>query len=77
MKMPDLVAKRRDSRYEPVLGTGGWKKLRVSREQELVIAGYTPSLQELDAPVIGYYENDKLLHATHPRSGFTPASRME
>jgi ATP-dependent DNA ligase len=51
--------------------------MRVSRGQELVIAGYTPSLKNFDALVIGYYENDKLLYAGRTRSGFTPASRIE
>jgi ATP dependent DNA ligase domain len=42
-----LIAKRRDSRYEPGLRSGAWKKMRVNAGQELVIAGYTPSGQEL------------------------------
>src|SRR5450755_2261368 len=38
-----LVAKRRDSKYEPGLRSGAWMKMRVNRGQELVIAGYTPA----------------------------------
>jgi hypothetical protein len=30
--------------------------MRVNQGQELVIAGYTPSLKNLDGLVIGYYE---------------------
>jgi ATP-dependent DNA ligase len=66
-----LVAKRRDSRYESGLRTGAWQKMRVNRGQELVIAGYTPSLKSFDALVIGYYEDAKLLYAARTRSGFT------
>jgi ATP-dependent DNA ligase len=36
-----LVAKRRDSRYEPGLRSGTWRKMRVNAGQEFVIGGYT------------------------------------
>jgi ATP-dependent DNA ligase len=46
------VAKRRDSKYQPGLRTGAWKKKRVNQGQELVIAGYTLSSRNFDAPII-------------------------
>jgi ATP-dependent DNA ligase len=72
-----LVAKRRDSKYEPGLLSGAWQKMRVNAVQELVITGYTPSPKNLDALVIGYYQDGKLLYAARTRNGFTPASRAE
>jgi DNA ligase D-like protein (predicted ligase) len=72
-----LVAKRRDSKYEPGLRSGAWQKIRVNQGQEFVMAGYTPSLKNFDALVIGYYEGAKLIYATRTRNGFTPASRAE
>src|ERR1700722_13939838 len=72
-----LVAKRRDSKYEPGERSGAWQKMRVNQGQELVIAGYTPSLRNFDALVIGYYEGPKLMYAARTRNGFTPASRAE
>jgi bifunctional non-homologous end joining protein LigD len=72
-----LVAKRRDSKYEPGLRSGAWMKMRVNAGQELVIAGYTPSAKNFDALVIGYYDADKLIYAARTRNGFTPASRVE
>ena len=72
-----LVAKRRDSRYEPGLRSGAWQKMRINQGQELVIAGYTPSDKNFDALIIGYYEKGKLLYAARTRNGFTPASRVE
>jgi DNA ligase D-like protein (predicted ligase) len=72
-----LVAKRRDSKYEPGLRSGAWQKMRVNQGQEFVIAGYTPSLKNFDALIIGYYEGDRLIYAARTRSGFTPASRAE
>ena len=72
-----LVAKRRDSKYEPGLRSGAWMKMRVNQGQELVIGGYTPSPKNFDALVIGYYEEGKLIYAARTRNGFTPASRAE
>jgi bifunctional non-homologous end joining protein LigD len=37
-----IVAKRRDSLYEPGKRTGAWIKYRVNRGQEFVIGGYIP-----------------------------------
>ncbi len=72
-----LVAKRRDSKYEPGLRSGAWMKMRVNGGQELVIGGYTPSQKNFDALVIGYYHEGKLMYAARTRNGFTPASRAE
>lgn len=72
-----LVAKRRNSKYEPGLRSGAWMKMRVNQGQELVIAGYTPSAKNFDALVIGYYDGPNLIYAARTRNGFTPASRVE
>lgn len=72
-----LVAKRRNSKYEPGQRSGAWQKMRVNQGQEFVIAGYTPSTKNFDAVVIGYYEGSKLMYAARTRNGFTPASRAE
>jgi DNA ligase D-like protein (predicted ligase) len=72
-----LVAKRRDSKYEPGERSGAWQKMRINQGQELVIAGYTPSPKNFDALVIGYYEGDNLIYAARTRNGFTPAARTE
>jgi ATP-dependent DNA ligase len=57
--------------------SGAWRKMRVNRGQEFVIAGYTPSLKNFDALVIGYYDGDRLIYAARTRSGFSPPSRAE
>lgn len=72
-----LVAKRRDSGYEPGLRSGAWMKMRVNAGQELVIGGYTPSPKNFDALVIGYYDGPNLIYAARTRNGFTPTSRAE
>lgn len=70
-----LVAKRRNSRYEPGLRTGAWMKMRVNRGQEFVIGGYTHGTKTFDALVFGYYDGDKLIYVARTRNGFTPVSR--
>jgi bifunctional non-homologous end joining protein LigD len=72
-----LVAKRRNSRYEPGLRSGAWMKMRVNRGQELVIGGYTIGTKTFDALVIGYYDGDRLMYASRTRNGFTPALRQQ
>jgi DNA ligase D-like protein (predicted ligase) len=72
-----LIAKRRDSRYEPGLRSGAWMKMRVNQGQELIIGGYTPSDKNFDALVIGYYDGPNLIYAARTRNGFAPASRAE
>ena len=70
-----LVAKRRDSRYEPGQRSGVWQKMRLNQGQEFVIGGYTPSGRTFDALIFGYYEDNRLLYAARTRNGFTPAVR--
>src|SRR5215216_1585415 len=70
-----LVAKRRNSRYEPGMRSGAWQKMRVNRGQELVIGGYTGGTRTFDALVLGVYEEGKLLYVARTRNGFTPAIR--
>ena len=70
-----LVAKRRDSRYEPGLRSGAWQKMRVNRGQEFVIGGYTRGTHTFDALVFGVYEGKSLMYVARTRNGFTPATR--
>ena len=72
-----LIAKRRDSLYEPGLRSGAWQKMRVHQGQEFVIGGYTPSAGSFDALILGYYEGDRLLFVARTRNGFTPHSRLD
>ena len=72
-----LVAKRRDSRYEPGLRSGAWMKMRVNQGQEFVIGGYTVGTKTFDALVFGYYEGDRLIYAARTRNGFTPVVRQQ
>ena len=72
-----LVAKRRDSRYEPGERSGAWAKMRVNRTEEFVIGGYTVGARHFDALIFGYWEGERLMYAARTRSGFTPALREQ
>jgi len=72
-----LVAKRRDSWYEPGQRSGAWMKMRVNRGQPFVIAGYTLGTKAFDAVIFGYYQGGRLLYAGRTRNGFTPSSREQ
>jgi len=70
-----VVAKRRDSRYEPGKRSGVWQKLKVKHRQEFVIGGYKPENRNFQSIVVGYYEESRLRFAGRVRAGFTPAQR--
>lgn len=72
-----LVAKARDSRYEPGQRSGAWQKMRVNQGQEFVIAGYSIGPRNFDAVIFGYYHGGQLMYAGRTRSGFTPAIREQ
>ncbi|MCC6224369.1 MAG: DNA ligase D [Thermoleophilia bacterium] len=69
-----IVAKRRDSPYRPGQRTRDWLKLRVTRRQELVIAGYTRGrgrrARTLGALVLAVRRGEELLWAGNCGSGF-------
>jgi ATP-dependent DNA ligase len=70
-----VIAKRRDSPYQPGRRSGVWVKMRANRGQELVIGGYVPTANNFDSILVGYYEDKKLMYAARVRSGFVSASR--
>jgi DNA ligase D-like protein (predicted ligase) len=70
-----VVAKRRDSRYEPGKRSGAWQKMRVNKVRGFMIGGYTPAPRNFDAILVGEYEGRKLIYVAKVRAGFTPASR--
>jgi bifunctional non-homologous end joining protein LigD len=71
-----IVAKRLNSRYEPGRRTGAWIKIKHTRRQELVIAGWLPGegrrTDRIGALLMGVYdENGSLRYAGRVGTGFT------
>jgi ATP-dependent DNA ligase len=69
-----VVAKRKDSLYEPASGTGAWLKYQVNKSQEFVIGGYTRG-HPFDALILGCYDAGKLLYVSKVRAGFVADMR--
>ena len=73
-----MVAKRRDSRYEPGRRSRDWLKVKVRPEQELVIAGYTTgagSAADLAALLAAVTVDGRLRHAGRVGTGFDEPTR--
>ena len=71
-----VIAKLKDSKYEPGKRSGAWVKFKWSQEQEFVIGGYTPpkgSRSSFGAILVGYYAGPKLIFASKVGAGFDTA----
>jgi bifunctional non-homologous end joining protein LigD len=75
-----IIAKRKDSTYQPGVRSKAWLKIKNHRTQEAVIGGYTAprnSRQHFGALLLGVYEKDKLRYAGHTGTGFDARSLKE
>ena len=78
MGLEGVIAKRKNSMYEPGERSRDWVKLKLDRQQEFVIGGYRPAAPDsVDALLVGYYEGAKLRFAGKVRAGFVAHSRRE
>ena len=76
-KLEGLVAKLRDSVYEPGERSGTWVKHRVNQGQEFVAGGYIPGPHGIEALLVGFYRGRSLLYVASLRAGFAAESREE
>jgi bifunctional non-homologous end joining protein LigD len=73
-----VVAKRRDSIYEPGRRSRSWLKVKFNRRQEFVVGGLKPNATSFESLLIGYYDDDdKLRYAGKVRAGLTPPVRTQ
>jgi len=71
-----LIGKRVDSTYETGQRSGAWVKLKLLKEQEFVIGGYSPpagTRKHFGALLVGFYEKGKLQYAGKVGTGFNEA----
>ena len=70
-----VMAKRKDSRYEPGLRSGAWLKIKAQKSCDCVIAGYTPGRggrgPVFGALLLGLYEDGKLVPVGKVGTGFS------
>ncbi len=73
-----VIAKRKNSTYQPGERSNDWVKLKLERQQEFVIGGYRPDGENaLDALLVGYYEGRELRFAGKVRAGLVRHIRQE
>jgi bifunctional non-homologous end joining protein LigD len=75
-----LVAKERHSRYEPGRRSRSWLKLKIRREQELVVAGYVPGKgthKDLGSLIVGVHDDGKFVYAGEVGSGINTRTRAQ
>jgi bifunctional non-homologous end joining protein LigD len=77
LQLEGVVAKKRQSAYEPGRRSTAWIKVKFNRRQEFVIGGYKPNAANFESLVVGYYERRKLHFAGRVRAGLTPGIRAE
>jgi bifunctional non-homologous end joining protein LigD len=78
MQLEGVIAKRRDSIYEPGERSGNWQKLKLERHQEFVIGGYRLAASDsVDALLVGYFEDGALRFAAKVRAGLVPHVRRQ
>src|SRR6266550_6791584 len=76
LQLEGIIAKHKDSYYEPGQRNGAWVKYKINRSQEFIIGGYTPG-NPFDALIVGYYDGADLKFAAKVRNGFVPHVRRE
>jgi len=76
-KLEGIVAKKKDSVYEPGARSGAWVKHRVNQGQEFVVGGYVPGTHGFESLVIGYYRGRELIYVHRLVAGFVPAAKKE
>ena len=71
-----LIGKRKDSVYEAGKRSGAWIKLKLVKQQEFIIGGYTEpsgSRQHIGALLVGVQEKGRLVYAGKVGTGFNHA----
>lgn len=79
-KLEGIMAKKVDSRYIPSQRTNSWLKLKIHKNQEAIICGYTGprgSRKAFGALVLGVYSNEHIEYIGHTGTGFDDKKLLE
>ena len=79
-ELEGIVAKLRRSPYEPDRRSRSWLKLKVRREQEVVVVGWLPgqgSHRDLGSLILAVRSGDRWIHAGQVGSGIDTRTRRE
>jgi bifunctional non-homologous end joining protein LigD len=73
-RLEGIVAKLRDSPYQPGVRSHAWLKIKALLQQEVVIGGFTApraGRKYFGALIVGVYEDGRLVYTGHVGTGFT------
>ena len=73
-KLEGILAKNKNSKYQPNKRSPVWLKLKIKKQQEAIICGFTKpkgSRKNLGALILGVYEGNELVYIGHSGGGFT------
>lgn len=80
MGLEGIIAKKSDSTYSPDTRSREWLKIKVSKRQEVVIAGYTKNedtTKSFSSLLLGVYENNKLQYVGKVGTGFSAQQQKD
>ena len=73
-----VIAKDIDAKYEPGKRSKSWLKIKLEKQQEFVVGGYTEprnSREHIGSLLVGFYNDDgELIYAGHVGGGFSAKS---
>src|SRR3989475_4051307 len=76
-QLEGIVAKLRDSPYQPGVRSSAWLKIKAVLQQEVVIGGFTEprgGRKHFGALIVGVYEEGQFVYAGHVGGGFDERS---
>jgi bifunctional non-homologous end joining protein LigD len=79
-RLEGIVAKLRDSAYQPGVRSSAWLKIKAVLQQEVVIGGFTEprgSRKYFGALLVGVYDEGKLVYTGHVGGGFDEKTLAE
>lgn len=79
-RVEGIVAKLRQSRYEPGRRSRAWLKIKLRQEQEVVVAGWLPGRgthHDLGSLIVAVHEDGQLRHAGQVGSGLDAPARRD
>src|SRR5207247_8306173 len=79
-RLEGIVAKLRDSHYQPGVRSSAWLKIKAVRQQEAVVGGFTAprnSRKYFGALIVGVFENGKFVYTGHVGGGFDEKTLAE
>ena len=79
-RLEGIVAKLRDSSYQPGVRSSAWLKIKAVLQQEVVIGGFTApraSRKYFGALIVGVYEDGKFVYTGHVGGGFDERTLAE